>query len=275
MYKIVSALTLALVLTGSAGVDSAEANTCPAGYKNYGSTCVKVGNTGDSVKISANKQTTNTDKSSGVSDSSKSSKAKSSKTTDVSVGPSSVLNCGSGCKVVILHRGGQQVKILFDTGKPETKSPATQQKKITLSDIAHFKPNVPVQQADPFPIAFDSTPVNFWSDAKPHTVRGRLLEVTAEVRFTPETYHWNFGDGNTLKSNTAGEPRSAGDYTLSTATSHVFNQIGNFTIRHSVTYSAQYRISGENWLSIEGGIEVEGNPLNIYLASPKSLLIKN
>src|SRR5690606_37932254 len=98
-----------------------------------------------------------------------------------------------------------------------------------------------------------------WSDAKTHTVRGQLLGETAEVRFIPSAYHWNFGDGDTLNSATAGTPRAAGNYTQKTVTSHVFNQVGNFTITHSVTYTAQYRLAGESWLSIEGDIKVPGN----------------
>lgn len=277
MHKIVPALTLTLFLTGFALADSAAAITCPSGYQNYGSNCVKVGNTGESVNISANKQESAPKKKNNPGGSSASNSGSKSSTTtrDVSVGSGSVQQCGNGCKIIILHRGGKQVIVVYDPLPPRENPSAAAQKKVTLSDIANFKPDAPIQSADPFPIAFDSHPVNFWSDAVSHIVTGRLLGESAEVRFIPETFHWNFDDGATLNSNSPGKARKLEDFAKATATSHVFTRLGNHTITHSVTYRAQYRIAGGNWMAVEGDLKVPGNALNLHVASPKSLLVKN
>jgi hypothetical protein len=99
-------------------------------------------------------------------------------------------------------------------------------------------------------------PVNFVGGAPVHTVAGSLFGQTAEVRFWPMTYTWQFGDGTSQVTSGAGVSwASLGLAPFSnTATSHVYRSGSSIRASVVVSYAPEYRIGGGLWRSIAGTV---------------------
>ncbi len=127
---------------------------------------------------------------------------------------------------------------------------------VTLSDIATFIPMNPTLSSEPNGWGLLGYPVNFVGGAPVHTVSGTLFGQSAEVRFWPMTYTWNFGDGESQVTSGAGVSWSSlGVAPFSpTATSHVYRVVAPIRASVTVSYSPEYRIGGGTWRSVTGTV---------------------
>lgn len=127
---------------------------------------------------------------------------------------------------------------------------------ITLSDLANFVPQSASLTSQPRGWAVVNLNTNFIAGASTHVVGGSLFSRSAEVRFTPRAFDWNYGDGG---SQTTGVPGARWD-SLSfrefspTATSHIYGSEGSFTTSVSVRYGAEYRVGGGAWIPVSGEV---------------------
>jgi len=71
---------------------------------------------------------------------------------------------------------------------------------------------------------------SFTSSAVQHFRTGTLLSLATEVRFTPISVAWNFGDGNFVPGNSVG---------------HAFTAAGDNSVQVRVVYAVSYRIKGK------------------------------
>ena len=127
---------------------------------------------------------------------------------------------------------------------------------ITLADLANFVPQQASLTSQPRDWTVINLNTNFIAGASTHVVSGSLMGNSAEVRFTPHAYDWNYGDGATQ---TTGVPGSRWDVLglrefSPTATSHVYGSLGSFTTSVSVRYGVEYRVGGEVWLPVDGEV---------------------
>jgi hypothetical protein len=127
---------------------------------------------------------------------------------------------------------------------------------ITLSDLANFVPQSASLTSQPRGWAVVNLNTNFIAGASTHVVGGSLFGRSAEVRFTPRAFDWNYGDGG---SQTTGVPGARWDSLglrefSPTATSHVYGSEGSFTTSVSVRYSAEYRVGGGAWIPVSGEV---------------------
>jgi hypothetical protein len=127
---------------------------------------------------------------------------------------------------------------------------------VTISDLARFLPASAALHAEPDGWAVVGVPANFWADATSVTVSGELLDRAAQVRFTPQAYRFDYGDGSSRTAAAAGSPWSAlGQEELTeTPTSHVYRARGAVRARVTVVYSAQYRFAGGPWIAVAGAV---------------------
>ncbi|AYF98698.1 hypothetical protein D7I47_10825 [Protaetiibacter intestinalis] len=118
-------------------------------------------------------------------------------------------------------------------------------------------------------------PANIYSLVDTQIVPGTLLGLPADVRFTPVGWNWDYGDGTTATLPTRGGTWSALGLREfdATPTSHVYERGGDYTIRLSITYRAEYRIDGGGFVPIAGTITLPANELYITAGGAKTVLV--
>jgi hypothetical protein len=146
---------------------------------------------------------------------------------------------------------------------------------ITLSDIARFRPAPGIQRMEPNGWVIVGLPANIYSIVDTQIVPGELLGQPADVRFTPISWQWNYGDGESAALTTKG-----GTWTAlrlhefdTTPTSHTYQQAGNYTIRLNIAYRAEYRIAGAPFTPITGTLTLPANELHITASGAKTVLV--
>jgi hypothetical protein len=127
------------------------------------------------------------------------------------------------------------------TPKPSPKPTVkTTQSTTVLTAEARFSPAAaPISASNLSPALGEL--VEFRALAATHFKTASILGRLAEVKFTPIAIYWNFGDGTSA----SGE-----------VIHHGFSRSQTLVVSARVTYSSEYRFSGENaWLSA-GSISV-------------------
>lgn len=146
---------------------------------------------------------------------------------------------------------------------------------VTLADIARFRPAPGVQRMEPDGWVVVGLPANIYSIVGTQIVPGELLGQSADVRFTPVAWQWNYGDGASATLSTKGGTWAALGLREfdATPTSHVYGQAGSYTIRLSIVYRAEYRIAGGPFTPIAGTITLPANELHITASGAKTVLV--
>jgi hypothetical protein len=116
---------------------------------------------------------------------------------------------------------------------------------------------------------------NFTATARPDVQSGVLLGLPAEVRFTPQAFSWDYGDGSTRRSADGGTTwlRLGVPEFTPTATSHVYETRGTFTVRIGVVYGAEYRFGGQAWQHITGSLNVAAPSFDVVVGDAKTVLV--
>ena len=156
---------------------------------------------------------------------------------------------------------------------PREAAPA--EDPITLQDIAAFRPTPARQQMEPDGWTVAGLDTNFYAITEPHVVPGTLLGRPADVRFTPVAFHWNYGDGSSTTLGTKGGTWAALGIPEfePTPTSHVYGQLGDYTITLRVSFAAEYRFDGSGWRPIVGQLTLPANDLRIRVGTAKTVLV--
>jgi hypothetical protein len=147
---------------------------------------------------------------------------------------------------------------------------------VTLSDLVNFRPAPGVDSMEPDGWMIVGLDTNFYATAPVQVQSGLLLDLPAQVRFTPVRYHWAYGDGATRSASTPGATWAA--YDLSefdpTPTSHVYTASGTYYIGLTIDFAAEYRWAGSDWTSIAGTIPVPANRLVASAGGAKTVLVE-
>lgn len=146
---------------------------------------------------------------------------------------------------------------------------------VTLSDIALFRPVSGVQFMEPAGWMIVGLDANFVANSGSQVVAGTLLGQSAEVRFSPVLWRWDYGDGDGRAATTGGGTWGAlGVREFDpTPTSHVYTRAGTYTIRLSVDYVPEYRIGAGPWVGIAGVVSVPANDLVAIAGGAKTVLV--
>ena len=146
---------------------------------------------------------------------------------------------------------------------------------VTLADIARFRPAPGVQRMEPDGWVVVGLPANIYSLVDRQVVPGQLLGQSADVRFTPIAWHWDYGDGTTATRTTKGGTWAGLGLREfeATPTSHVYRSPGDYTVRLSIRYRAEYRIGGGAFVPIAGTIVLPANELRITAGGAKTVLV--
>lgn len=149
--------------------------------------------------------------------------------------------------------------------------------EITISDIATFIPTPGRQRMEPDGWTVAGLDTNFYAITGPHVVNGTLLGRPADVRFTPVRYLWAYGDGTSATKTTKGGTWDAQGIPEfePTPTSHVYDELGEYTITLSIVFTAEFRFGGGPWRPVVGTITVPANDLHIRVGTAKTVLVEH
>lgn len=108
---------------------------------------------------------------------------------------------------------------------------------------------------------------HMFADVEEQIVETELLGFDVEIRAIPESFQWDYGDGNQRTTYQSGEPLPeywAGEPVdktdAETPTSHVYTETGVFDVTLTTTFSGQYRVDGGEWVVIPGASDVASSP---------------
>ena len=146
---------------------------------------------------------------------------------------------------------------------------------VTWTDIATFSPTQGEAGMEPNGWAVIGLPTNFFASSAPHVQDGVLLGRPASVRFSPVSFHWDYGDGTSATLATAGSSwpeLGAGEFG-ETPTSHVFQTSGNYTVTLTVEFAAEYQLADLPWTPIAGTIDIPAAPLTLTADTATTVLV--
>lgn len=148
---------------------------------------------------------------------------------------------------------------------------------ITISDIATFRPTPGSQQMQPDGWTIAGLDTNFFAITDSHVVNGTLLGQPADVRFTPVSFRWAYGDGSAAVKPTKGGTWAALGVAEfdPTPTSHVYEQLGDYTITLTITFAAEYRFAGSGWRPVVGTITLPANDLHLRVGTAQTVLVEH
>jgi hypothetical protein len=173
------------------------------------------------------------------------------------------------CQIFVADR------CLVRVPRPGPAAPAL--RPVTLRDIASFRPSPGIQLMEPDGWVVPGLDANFYSVVDQQLVGGALLGQPATVRFTPVAWHWNYGDGTAVVRSTKGGTWAAQglhDFDR-TATSHVYEAEGEYVIRLSIDFRAEYRFGAGGFVPIVGTINLPANDLHVTVTGAKTVLVEH
>ena len=159
------------------------------------------------------------------------------------------------------------------TGTPAAATAPTP--SVTLRDLAAFRPAPGTQQMEPNGWVVPGLDANFYAIIGQQLVPGTLLGQLATVRFTPVAYHWNYGDGQAVIRSTKGgtwDQLGLQDFDP-TPTSHVYDTEGEYIIRLTIDFRAEYQFGSGAFRPVVGTIALPANDLRVTVTGAKTVLV--
>ncbi|WP_227468039.1 hypothetical protein [Microbacterium sp. YJN-G] len=157
---------------------------------------------------------------------------------------------------------------------PEDDEPAPSIPPITITDLASFAPDPSSLAGEPDNLGVAGLPTNFVTAATTHTQTGELFGYPITVRFTPASFTFHYGDGQTTRTTTGGQSWEALRLPQfsPTDTSHTYTERGTYTARVDVAYTAEIDLGG-GWFSITGELTTTGAGQDIRIYEAHTALV--
>ncbi len=105
---------------------------------------------------------------------------------------------------------------------------------------------------------------NFYTETQPFTRTITLLGQRVDLRITPASYGWRFGDGTSVSTSTPGAAYPDLQVT------HDYLSAGTVSPAVDTTYTADFRVNGGGWRPVPGTVTIPGAsvPLEVVEATP-------
>lgn len=145
---------------------------------------------------------------------------------------------------------------------------------LTLSDLAQFSPDPVATVGEPHNAGIVGMPANFVASASAHEQDGELFGMPLSVRFTPVSFVFTYGDGDTQTTDTGGrtwEALGQAPFTP-TATSHVYRERGTYQVHVTVAYRAEVDL-GVGWFPVAGELTIDGPSQEIRIFEAHTALV--
>lgn len=146
----------------------------------------------------------------------------------------------------------------------------------TLADVASFAPEVAPLVPEPAGVGVVGMPVNVVAAAAEHTREGELFDLPVRVRFQPQSFLFDYGDGTTRDSPTGGRTwNQLGAAQLTpTPTSHVYDHRGTYTARVTIRFRADVDF-GNGWTRVPGLLDIPAHTTRITILEAHTALVQH
>lgn len=164
----------------------------------------------------------------------------------------------------------------YPDATPEELEEITAIPAITITDLARFAPAGTPLSGEPENLGVVGLPTNFVAAASTQTQSGELFDFPIQVRFTPATYTFHYGDGSTDSGSDGGASWDAlgqAQFTP-TGTSHTYSERGTYDARVDVSYTAEIDLGG-GWFSVAGQLDTTGPTQQIRIFEAHTALVAN
>lgn len=102
---------------------------------------------------------------------------------------------------------------------------------------------------------------NVWANAEEQEFTFDTLGDQVTIRAWPVAYDWNYGDGTTRTTQTAGNSVPESDWLMvETPTSHVYGATGDYNVILTTRFNGDYSVNGGPWIPIAGQAAVQSEP---------------
>lgn len=172
------------------------------------------------------------------------------------------------------YRGCWQNSIPGEDAEPEEGEASPGLPPITITDLASFSPAKGTVLGEPDNLGVAGLPTNFVTEAEPHVRSGELFGFPIDVRFTPVSYAFHYGDGETKSTSSPGaswENLDQAQFTP-TDTSHTYVERGTYDARVDIAYTAEIDL-GVGWFPIDGRLDIAGPTQQIRIYEAHTALV--
>lgn len=145
---------------------------------------------------------------------------------------------------------------------------------VTISDLVRFAPDGTALRGEPDDLGIAGLPANFLASADAQTVSGRLFGLPVKVRFSPEAFDFDYGDGSTRTTTAGGRTWSelGQPQFTPTDTSHVYAERGAYQAHVDVRYAAELDL-GIGWFPVPGQVTATGPDREIRIFEVHTALV--
>ncbi|SEB76479.1 hypothetical protein SAMN04489806_1718 [Paramicrobacterium humi] len=146
---------------------------------------------------------------------------------------------------------------------------------VTMTDLASFTPATVHIAMEPDGWMIIGLPANFIADASTNATSGALFDTAIDVRFTPVSYTWSWGDGSSSTSRTGGASWAdlGVDEFTPTSTSHAYAEKGAYTISLAVHYAVDIRGEGTAWQTVDGQLTKAAISITAIATTANSVIV--
>ncbi|WP_455952489.1 PKD domain-containing protein [Arcanobacterium haemolyticum] len=146
---------------------------------------------------------------------------------------------------------------LCKEGKPV--GPSTEDIMAAIREHASRIIQAGVVHVQPTSDVLVNKPTYFFSTAEAHQVDVIVGQIPVKLKLLPQYYHWDFGDGTKLTTQTAGGQWPNGDVT------HEYRRSGTFQPSVLTTWSISMKLPQGMWIPVpgEGNTSAQASPIRV------------
>lgn len=172
------------------------------------------------------------------------------------------------------YRGCWQNSIPGEDAEREEGEESPGLPPITITDLASFSPAKGTVLGEPDNLGVAGLPTNFVTEAETHVRSGELFGFPIDVRFTPVSYTFHYGDGESDTTSSPGSSwESLGQAQFTpTDTSHTYTDRGTYDARIDIAYTAEIDL-GVGWFPIDGRLDIPGPTQQIRIFEAHTALV--
>lgn len=172
------------------------------------------------------------------------------------------------------YRGCWQNSIPGEDAEPEEDEESPGLPPITITDLASFSPAKGTILGEPDNLGVAGLPTNFVTEAETHVRSGELFGFPIDVRFTPVSYTFHYGNGESDTTSSPGSSwESLGQAQFTpTDTSHTYTDRGTYDARVDIAYTAEIDL-GVGWFPIDGRLDIPGPTQQIRIFEAHTALV--
>lgn len=149
-----------------------------------------------------------------------------------------------------------------------SRTPATAIPAFTVEDFRRLPlPPGAVRVQPPDGRSLVNIQTNLYVQARTVVLPTTLIGLPVQVRATPVSFRWTYGDGSGLVTADPGRPYPG------MTTTHVYRRAGTMPVRLTTAYRGEYSVSGGPWLPVDGQAEVASPLLTLQVYATRAELV--